>query len=357
MKQIKCELCGSIELIKQEGIYVCKYCNTQYSIEEAKKLMTDGVVEVVGKVKVDNSDELANLYQIARRAKNDDNAESAAKYYDMILVKDPNSWEATFYIVYFRAKNCKVAEIQSAATSIYNCTNTVLNLIKDYVNEEAEQEAAVNEAVSRIIDISQQLYNAATNSYYNTSSSIRDNYTRKYLYETFAPIYSIYNLGNQLESIYGDKKYACDLAVVAWKLGVDYHKRINNFYDRKYRTQPKTFDETVHLFDETIRIYKTSDKSNLAFAHIEKKIEQYGPLKSEQVNTEHIPNDGKSRLTTLLLCFFLGLLGIHRFYTKNIGIGLIQLVTLGGCGIWALIDFIMICTGHYKDGKGNKLVK
>lgn len=63
----------------------------------------------------------------------------------------------------------------------------------------------------------------------------------------------------------------------------------------------------------------------------------------------------KDWLTTLLLCFFLGCFGIHRFYTGSTGIGVIQLLTFGGCGIWALIDLIMIAIGAYRDGEGNKL--
>ena len=62
-------------------------------------------------------------------------------------------------------------------------------------------------------------------------------------------------------------------------------------------------------------------------------------------------------LTTLLLCFFLGGLGVHSFYTKKTGIGVAQLLTLGGCGIWALVDLIMIITDGYRDGNGNPLVR
>lgn len=65
----------------------------------------------------------------------------------------------------------------------------------------------------------------------------------------------------------------------------------------------------------------------------------------------------KDWLTTLLLCIFLGGLGVHRFYSGSIGIGVVQLLTLGGCGIWTLVDLIMIITGAYKDGNGNPLVK
>lgn len=63
----------------------------------------------------------------------------------------------------------------------------------------------------------------------------------------------------------------------------------------------------------------------------------------------------KSKLTVALLCFFLGGLGVHRFYVGKIGSGVLQLVTLGGLGIWALIDFVMILLGKFKDASGNEI--
>ncbi len=66
---------------------------------------------------------------------------------------------------------------------------------------------------------------------------------------------------------------------------------------------------------------------------------------------------GKPWLTTLLLCLFTGTIGGHRFYTGHTGIGVVQLLTLGGCGIWTLIDLITIITGSFKDADGNLLVK
>ena len=61
----------------------------------------------------------------------------------------------------------------------------------------------------------------------------------------------------------------------------------------------------------------------------------------------------KSWLATLLLCFFLGGLGIHSFYAGKTAFGVIQLLTGGGCGIWWLIDFIIILVKKYKDGEVN----
>ena len=63
----------------------------------------------------------------------------------------------------------------------------------------------------------------------------------------------------------------------------------------------------------------------------------------------------KSKLTVILLCFFLGGLGIHRFYLGYTLIGVIQLLTFGGFLIWAIIDFIRLITGSLKDSEGNDL--
>lgn len=65
----------------------------------------------------------------------------------------------------------------------------------------------------------------------------------------------------------------------------------------------------------------------------------------------------KDWLTALLLCIFVGFLGVHRFYTGHIAIGVVQLLTFGGCGIWWIVDLIMIATGTYTDSNGFPLFK
>jgi hypothetical protein len=77
------------------------------------------------------------------------------------------------------------------------------------------------------------------------------------------------------------------------------------------------------------------------------------------VTTPSIESELKSRdnrwLTCLLLCLFLGGFGVHRFYTGHTVIGVIQLLTLGGCGVWALVDLVIILTGNFKDIQGNTI--
>ena len=70
------------------------------------------------------------------------------------------------------------------------------------------------------------------------------------------------------------------------------------------------------------------------------------------INSQSEPN---RFVITLLLCWFLGIFGIHRFYTGHTTIGIVQLLTLGGCAIWTLIDFIIIVSGGFKDSDGNPI--
>lgn len=130
MTAMVCEICGSNDIVKQDGYFVCQHCGTKYTVEEARKMMIEGTVDVSGStVKVDTKKQLDNLYQVARRAVDDCNNESMQKYYEMILVEDPNSWEAQFFSVYARVAQCKIGEIENACVILSNCFINVVKLL------------------------------------------------------------------------------------------------------------------------------------------------------------------------------------------------------------------------------------
>jgi len=75
-------------------------------------------------------------------------------------------------------------------------------------------------------------------------------------------------------------------------------------------------------------------------------------------NAGNPPNvSDKEWMVALLLSLFLGTLGIDRFYLGYTVLGVVKLLTLGGCGIWALIDLIMIIMNNMPDAQGRPLKK
>lgn len=78
-------------------------------------------------------------------------------------------------------------------------------------------------------------------------------------------------------------------------------------------------------------------------------------MKNSEKNKNYQPSEELSEkefLPTLIFCFFFGSLGIHRFFVGKVGTGILMIVTLGGLGIWVLVDFIMICIGSFRDVEG-----
>ena len=64
----------------------------------------------------------------------------------------------------------------------------------------------------------------------------------------------------------------------------------------------------------------------------------------------------KDWTTLLILSILLGGLGVDRFYAGHIGLGVLKLLTLGGCGIWSLIDIILVAVGNFTDADGLPIV-
>lgn len=160
MVRIQCELCGSSDLIKDDGMFVCQHCGCKYTLEEAKKLMIEGTV------KIDNSEELANLYILARRAKDENNYDKASDFYRQILLMNPNSWEANFYSTYYNAMQCTIGEISFSAGMVDNCLRNVLTLLKDSENIERQKEVCL-ELTSACSRMCRQFLKASYNHWYD----------------------------------------------------------------------------------------------------------------------------------------------------------------------------------------------
>lgn len=89
MKAITCEMCGSTNLIKEDGVFVCQSCGTKYSVEEAKKMMIEGTVSVKGSVMIDNTRLIENYLVIASNASQAGNYTEAESYCNKIIEINP----------------------------------------------------------------------------------------------------------------------------------------------------------------------------------------------------------------------------------------------------------------------------
>lgn len=79
------------------------------------------------------------------------------------------------------------------------------------------------------------------------------------------------------------------------------------------------------------------------------------PTNQNQTNQEFSEKDKSTTTILAILPFVIQIHGIHRFYTGHIGIGIIQLLTAGGCWIWTIIDLIQILQGKFTDAEGKPL--
>jgi hypothetical protein len=95
MKQMVCEMCGGTDLVKQDGVFVCQTCGTKYSVEEAKKMMIEGTVDVSGStVKIDNTDAIENYFKMAENAYESSNYKETENYCNKIIEIDPDNYKA-----------------------------------------------------------------------------------------------------------------------------------------------------------------------------------------------------------------------------------------------------------------------
>ena len=124
MKPLTCEMCGSTEIIRKDGMYVCQACGTKYSIEDAKKMMMEGTV------KIDSSDSISHLLNLAKTAYDGLNMEEALNYSNKVLELDSSNveaWRIKMHATSYIANHFdyKVNEVLTAAKKVLDLSNDI----------------------------------------------------------------------------------------------------------------------------------------------------------------------------------------------------------------------------------------
>ena len=160
-------MCGSNDLIKEDGCFVCQGCGTKYSVEEAKRMMVEGTVDVKGTVKVDNTAFVEKYLQNARRALDKEDWEEVEKYYNLVEQNSPNNMEAVFFSSFGKAMLSMTDSEYYKRQQKFQVLNKSISVINDYyelTNENKEE--VLREIADNII----RMYNV--NFVYNANATI-----------------------------------------------------------------------------------------------------------------------------------------------------------------------------------------
>lgn len=254
MKALVCEMCGSTDLVKQDGVFVCQSCGTKYSVEEAKKLMSntpvyvEGKVEVTGEVKIDKSEDLAKQYIVARRVKETGNYELAYKIYEEILVKDPNNWEPHFYSVYCRSMTGRIIDIDKNADNISNIINQTLIIINENIIDNNEKRTIINEIATVCISAAKMFCQNAKDHFNGIDSSIREQYEGELKFRLACSSNIVYLLGDSLDSLYkGEYK---DISLILWKEGRSLYYYGNKEFKKQYIMKIRRYEPDYYVQEE-----------------------------------------------------------------------------------------------------------
>lgn len=256
MKQIVCEVCGSNDLVKEDGCFICQYCGAKYSPEEAKRLIVEvnGKVDVSGsKVTVDNTSFVERSLENARRAKAKEDWEECEKYYNMVEQYEPTNIEDIFYSSYGKARMALVDSDRFKREQKIKVLKNSISVIDDNYDNSPDK---YEENKVLIQNINADLLSMMNSSFVmNTVNN--GNYTSNdssYTFDMFIEL----SLGmiESIEHIIGvitDKKKT----IYLWQILRQQYSYIYSIYRRasyKYRQRSRWLDAIANIDNQLYRL-------------------------------------------------------------------------------------------------------
>lgn len=205
MAKMKCEICGSEEIVKENELFVCKGCGCQYTLEQARKLVGTQPSAEQGKPNA-----LDNLYILARRARENKDYKKVEEYYLQILEENPNDWEATFYSELACAR--RETEKESLPNIFFRRMSKiralVYGLIKKTFPEKRTQSEKLKEVISELLLFKEIYYDRVQLVHRHLNSLSMHIGTMMWEY------------GDNIVNTFGEDEEFKEPTVEAWKCGV-----------------------------------------------------------------------------------------------------------------------------------------
>lgn len=271
MKKLICELCGGNQFIKSEGVWVCEHCQTKYTLEEAKKIMVEGSVDVT----LNKSNELSNYQKLAYQNFDNGNFEQASKYFDKILEINPEDWKSTFLRGICESKMSNLATFRIRDSAL--AAKDAVAYIEGADEKDEEKDEHILYMADMLNKITSDFKFAATTHYIefmNLKSSASEYVERlDSCIDTFQYAFGLYNLANQTESV---SQVSVALSLINCCIEIcEFRDYISGYSDGKdvYSTFYLTLEARkryLDLFDEMVSFVRKSN-SNYEAPKIERR--------------------------------------------------------------------------------------
>lgn len=285
MKQLTCEMCGSTELLKQDGVFVCQTCGTKYSVEEAKKMMIEGTVEVTGTVQIDRANEINNKVENAINEFDSKNFEITVTLCSDILNIDPYNYKARLYkgladgwqtslennrLISASKEICRAIDIikresdnsnEFVKRSLSVCTNfaklgtITIKMLTDYrdknmaVYNDLTSKARSESGTAMIYALSNptvsKIHSNNSKIYYNKAASINNDINRIYGNGMNSTIVAMNNLAIHIINNVGD---ICEVSEETLDGFIDYTNKYKNQIDNSTKSQ---FDSIIDFYNNS----------------------------------------------------------------------------------------------------------
>ena len=240
MNELMCEMCGSNMVTQEGGFYVCQACGTKFPVKD--HTTSENYQSPGG----ESSQELDNLYELARRARDSGDSEFGLKYYSEILIKEPYDWEAQFYVGYFRAYTYDFLDEQ-AIDEFYSSTASAVSIVEG-VDDIGEKNEAINLFTDETFGLVESFYEPYFEELEDLSSD--DEYYAWYVNTLFELSYLLNYYGDLVENVTDDTYQD---ALDSWIYSIDLHtplyKHIGFFDMGEHDKYIDSYVEKIHEYD------------------------------------------------------------------------------------------------------------
>ncbi len=239
MNELMCEMCGSNMVTQEGGFYVCQACGTKFPVND------NAAGENYHAYGEESSQELDNLYELARRARDTGDSEFGLKYYSEILMREPYDWEAQFYVGYFRAYTYDFLD-EGAINEFYSSTASAVSIV-EYLDDVEEKNEAIKLFTDETFGLVESFYEPYFEELEYTDSD--DEYYPWYVNTLLELTYLLNYYGDLVENVTDD---TAQDAVDSWIYSIDLHTPLYkyvSFFDRI------DHDEYIDAYVERIQEY------------------------------------------------------------------------------------------------------